>query len=281
VGSQGNGDGFIAVAVPEGQHVYYLMPKGIDLMRLEKEFSVKGGKKYSLKFYYTQGDTSKAKLSPFKRSDITGRKLASFVDLNQVSEPKRLADSQEKGTREVGAAKQEDVDKLAAKVNRLVDNEEKDKLRKFLDEHPQMVGYIKDPAYRLLLSGPPELRVGKIVKMLEKGFAKEIVVAKIQGVETPYKDFSMQELELLKELGLDSRVIAAMMEVSTQLKKDEKRRERQEAYLAEQRRLMRESQAAPSGGQGKGAGGAAGGVGDEVGRQVGKEVGKQVVDFFF
>jgi hypothetical protein len=279
-GVLGNGDGYQAVVLSPGKHsIAFGDPRSPGQQNQRQSFHVSGGQKYSLKYYQSASFAIKVNLSKFKKSDLEGRVFAGFSELSSEDEPAQAVAHKQKS--QPAPVSQENDKDLAERVNELVASGEKAELISFLNQHPDMVGYIKDPNYRLLLTGPEKLRVGKIVKMLEKGFGKEIVIAKIKGADSPYKDFSMQELELLKELGLGNSVIAAMMEVTNRLKRDQEERARQEAYLAEQRNLMRQSGTEGGGRASGGSNSFAGEMGKEVGKQVGKEMGKKALDYLF
>lgn len=115
-------------------------------------------------------------------------------------------------------------------------------LRQLAEEEPDSAYYINDATLRIALTGPKDMKVGDIRKLLKKGKSEVLVISLIGRVETPYKKFDMNEIELLQKMGLSDKVIAAMIDVTTKLLHDEKMKEHQERLLSEQRKIFKASQ---------------------------------------
>lgn len=155
----------------------------------------------------------------------------------------------------------------------------------FIEKYPDLADHIENPAYRLLYTGPRELRIGTIAKMLEHSFGEKVIVAKINGVKEPYRDFSFDELVTLKKLKFSDDIIAAMLNVTTELNKEQARIAREDALLEEQRKSTQETgqnqsymAAQPQSGQNNELINAAT---QEAGRALGREVVKELLDNLF
>mgnify|MGYP000347170986 CR=1 FL=1 len=110
-------------------------------------------------------------------------------------------------------------------------------LKEYTDKYPNVVYYIKDSSIRLTLTGEKGMKVGDIKKLLKDGKSELIIVSLIKRVKTPYKEFTLQEIETLQSMGLPDKIIATMIDITTELLKDAKRQKEQQFYLAEQKRI--------------------------------------------
>lgn len=66
----------------------------------------------------------------------------------------------------------------------------------------------------LLQIGPDSFNVAKIVDLKKKGHSSSILSAKIKATNERYKNFSMDEIGSLKSMGLDEKIIEAMITVT-------------------------------------------------------------------
>ncbi|MCD6258286.1 MAG: ankyrin repeat domain-containing protein [Helicobacteraceae bacterium] len=167
------------------------------------------------------------------------------------------------------------------KVTQLIEEEKFEDLKVYTDSNPNAVYYIPQPELRLMFTGPKGLKVGDIAKMVERKRSEKIIIAMIRGVKTPYKEFSIDEIEILVEMGLSDDIIVAMVEVSTELFKDAKRKAEQEHYLKEQAKIAKESQKTQVIYQGGVQQSSQGGVMDEVTQEVTKQGVKMLLDHLF
>ncbi|WP_345992945.1 hypothetical protein [Sulfurimonas sp. HSL-1716] len=166
----------------------------------------------SSKFAYANGDT-KPKMQPLAEEPIKKQNKADAV--NQPWQSAKL---------------QKDVDKLEA-------NKDYKGLKEYTDNHPQAVYYIKDEPLKLAMIGPKGLKVGDIREYLKNGKSELILLSMIKQQESPYKKFTLHEIDLLEKMGLTDKVIAAMIDVTTLLLHDEKIRKQQNYFLEEQKRI--------------------------------------------
>jgi hypothetical protein len=113
--------------------------------------------------------------------------------------------------------------------------------------------------------------VGDIINYKKKKISDVLLISKIKSSKTPYKQFSMEEILLLQEYNISDALIAAMIDVTTEIEKDMARDEKQRQYLEAQRAFMDQNQSAA---QATGPGST---VAGELGKQVGKEIGKEVM----
>ncbi|MDY0122284.1 MAG: hypothetical protein RBR54_10120 [Sulfurimonas sp.] len=89
---------------------------------------------------------------------------------------------------------------------------------------------------------------------------EKIILSLIKRVKVPYKEFTLKEIDLIIEMGLSPTIISTMIDVTTELLKDEERKKEQEFFLKEQAKISKQGQTsqviyqqAPSQGQGKDA----------------------------
>ncbi|ABW68747.1 hypothetical protein [Desulfosudis oleivorans] len=171
-----------------------------------------------------------------------------------------------------------------AHLNELIDSGNKDEFMAFIEQYPDLADHIENPAYRLLYTGPKELRIGTIAKMLEHGFGDKVIVAKINGVKEPYRDFSFDELVILKKLKFSDDIIAAMLNVTTELNREQARIAREDALLEEQRKGAQETgqnQSYIANQPQSDQNAFVNAVGQEAGRALGREAVKELLDRLF
>lgn len=143
-------------------------------------------------------------------------------------------------------------------------------LKTYVNEHPQASYYIPDYRVRLLFIGPENFQVGDLINYKKRKVSDLLLVAKIKSAKTPYKQFTMDEIGMLQEYDIDDTLIAAMIEVTTEIEKEMARDEKQQAFLTAQRDFA----------QTEAQGGIAGThttVTGDIGRQLGREVGNQLI----
>lgn len=99
---------------------------------------------------------------------------------------------------------------------------------------------------RLLLVGPPGLRVRDIKKMTDAKVGQTIVLARIRASKEPYKSFDGDELAMLKRFGISDDAVTAMIEVSSKLEdkqKEDGERKALRSELAALKKLIAEKKA--------------------------------------
>ncbi len=134
----------------------------------------------------------------------------------------------------------EHEDKLKKEVDTFLKNNDFEGLKKYTDENPDSVYYIFDDSIRLLFTGPAGMKVGDIRKLINDGKSEFLVVSLIKRVKVPYKEFTLDEIDLLIKMGLSEKIIATMIDVTTEILKDKEKREYQEFLLSEQKRMLEE-----------------------------------------
>jgi len=144
-------------------------------------------------------------------------------------------------------------------------------LKEYTDKNPNSVYYITDQKLRLALTGQKGMKVGDIRKLIKNGRSETIIIALIKRVKSPYKEFTLDEIDNLTSMGLSDNIVAAMIDVTTELLKDEKRNQQQEYFLAEQKRASTKTVTTSSYNQGSKSNPLANKVEDELVKQgVGK-----------
>tara|TARA_R110002073_G_scaffold108803_2_gene244506 strand:+ start:18116 stop:19252 length:1137 start_codon:yes stop_codon:yes gene_type:complete len=103
-------------------------------------------------------------------------------------------------------------------LRRLSEQEPKQKALAFHRENlnidPAYLVYLPD-RYDVWFSGPKEMPVHEVLR-LSRESDEVLLVSRIKAAGQPYKIFSSDEIDMLKEGGLSSSLIAAMIDVSAQ-----------------------------------------------------------------
>lgn len=161
-------------------------------------------------------------------------------------------------------------------------------LKKYIDTNPKSVYYIQDDILRLALTGPKNMKVGDVRKLLQNGRSEKIIISLIKQVSSPYKKFTLDEIDVLIKMGLSDNVISAMIDVTTQLLRDEKLRKQQEALIAEQQKIANQKQKVivkeriiEKRGTDSNGNPFVEAVGKEIGKELGKEIGRKILDSLF
>ena len=121
-------------------------------------------------------------------------------------------------------------------INTLIQKNDLQGLKEYTDKNPNSVYYITDNKLRLILTGPQGMKVGDIKKLIKKGRSETIITALIQRVKVPYKEFTLEEIDILSEMKLSDNIIASMINVTTELLKNEEKKKQQQFYLSEQKK---------------------------------------------
>lgn len=122
-------------------------------------------------------------------------------------------------------------------VSELIAKNDFQALKKYTDENPQAVYYITDESLRLMLTGPKGMKVGDVRKLIKSGKSEVLVISLIKRVKTPYKEFTLEEIELLQKMDLSDNIIAAMIDRTTHLLDNKELRKYQEHLLSEQKKI--------------------------------------------
>lgn len=145
-------------------------------------------------------------------------------------------------------------------------------LKTYVNQNPGASYYIPDYKLRLLFIGPEKFQVGDIINYKKKNMSDLLLAAKIKSVKAPYKQFTMDEIVMLQEYQISDTLIAAMIEVTTEIEKEMARDAKQQKFLDSQRDFaLKEPQAASPEKTMTG----------EIGREVGKQVIKGILDNIF
>lgn len=170
--------------------------------------------------------------------------------IESASDPKIISYLQQhaKKDRELYLKKQEEKvalkkekeykDRLKKDVENFLANNDFEGLKKYTDKNPGSVYYIYDNTIRLLLTGPAGMKVGDIRKLINDGKSELLVGSLIKRVKVPYKEFTLDEIDLLIKMGLSEKIISTMIDVTTEILKDKEKREYQEFLLSEQRKML-------------------------------------------
>jgi hypothetical protein len=116
-------------------------------------------------------------------------------------------------------------------------------LRSYVDDHPETLYDIKDARLQLLLVGPSELRVMDIVQMVKEKRKDAFIIAKINNTSSAYKNFTDNETTELNKMGVSDELVAAMINVTSEYNKEQRRLEEQKRVQAGQNSILEKQQA--------------------------------------
>ena len=112
---------------------------------------------------------------------------------------------------------------LAAQLKALETRNDMPGLKAFLNAHPEALPSIKDASLRLRLTGPAELRIVDIAQMARSRKKDALIIARINSSGGPYKKFSDAGIDELQKMSISDEVVAAMISITTQFEKEQKR----------------------------------------------------------
>lgn len=106
-------------------------------------------------------------------------------------------------------------EKLSEKLHALISSKHIKKFIDFINANEKANVFAKnDESLALLFVGPKGLSVGEVLSYKEENIGELVLAAKIKGQKKPYKDFSFDEIKILKKMGVTDRLLAAMLEVT-------------------------------------------------------------------
>merc|ERR1712065_59003 len=146
----------------------------------------------------------------------------------------------EKRLEEQRIAKEKKENELKNYISKLIVDGDFEVLKEYTDKNPNAVYYIRNKSLRLALTGPKGMKVGDVRKLIKEGNSEVLIISLIKRVESPYKVFTLDEIKTLQGMDLSDNVIAAMIDVTTQLLRDEKLKKQQEELIAKQERLAKQ-----------------------------------------
>ena len=112
--------------------------------------------------------------------------------------------------------------------------------RKFVGEYEDGLEFVPEK-HRLALTGPEGMRVHDIVVLRKKGVEDSLIGAKIDMGRGKYKDYSFEEMDALKKMGVPAVLIKAMLDSTARAKREEEELQKKKAMeeiLAEIQRVQ-------------------------------------------
>ena len=159
-------------------------------------------------------------------------------ELLQIQQKEKL----QKQARQEQEQKLAEIEKQKQQILLYIQEQNFEALKVYVEEHPNAANFIPQPELRLALTGPKDLKVGDIRKLVQKGMDEKIILSLIKRVKVPYKEFTLEEIDMIIDMGISSTVIATMIDVTTELLKDQERKKEQELFLKEQAKIAKDGQ---------------------------------------
>lgn len=167
----------------------------------------------------SQGRTEIAKLLIANGADVSARGEAGKTALEWAKERNQT----ETYNAIVEAQQHAIAGTFTTELNRLIANKDMQGLKTYLDAHPEALPFIKDAHLRLLYTGPSELRIIDVVQLVKNETKDALIIAQINGTAGPYKKFTVAEMAELKKMAISDEVVAAMIAITTEYNKEQKR----------------------------------------------------------
>lgn len=95
------------------------------------------------------------------------------------------------------------------------------------------------PKIALLFTGPKELLVIKVLHHKKKGLGDAILSSKIRSIKKPYKNFTLDEITILKKQGLSETLLAAMLDATSAYEDRVQRQKEQKDMIAKQEAIAK------------------------------------------
>ncbi|WP_345992824.1 ankyrin repeat domain-containing protein [Sulfurimonas sp. HSL-1716] len=131
-------------------------------------------------------------------------------------------------------------EKLRKNVNEYIAKNDLQGLKTYTDRHPNAVNFIPDDTLRLALTGPKGMKVGDIRKLIQSGKNEKLVISLINRTKTPYKEFTLKEIDILSKMGISDNIISAMIDITTKLQNDADMKEEQRKFLQAQKDIAKQ-----------------------------------------
>lgn len=133
------------------------------------------------------------------------------------------------------------TDHIKNKIEKFIFDNNLKGLKDYTEEYPNAVYFIPDTELRLLLTGPKDMKIGDIKKYIEKGGSEKIIISMIKRVQSPYKEFSFNEVDLLLKMNLSENIISTMIDVTTELLKNEKKIKEEQYFLEQHKKISNQN----------------------------------------
>ncbi len=229
VGSLGNGDGYLIVALDPGEHEFKWSATSFAGSVVEKKkFSISEAEKKTIKYSVT----SNILIIPYKNEHIANKTLGNYVS---VIDPV-LAKKREQKKQQLLRAEQSTPSIIQAydnipnesimqkninnKLISYIDSKDISGLSKYLASEPNAASM--DPLAQLLLSGPKELRVIDIKSLLVKGKNHSFISSMITSSGGPYKKFTVSDILLLEKIGIPDDIVTSMLDITREYNKNKR-----------------------------------------------------------
>lgn len=127
------------------------------------------------------------------------------------------------------------------KIVLYLDKKDIDGLLNYANGNDDVMAFAQNqPKIYLLFSGPKGLQVGKILQYKSKGLSDSILTSKIIANNKPYRNYSLDEISTMLELGLTDKLLSAMLDVTTAYEKENRQYKAQQDLIRSQERISKQ-----------------------------------------
>jgi len=129
---------------------------------------------------------------------------------------------------------------ILKKVQTFLKKKDVDGLMKYANENDDVMEFARNnPSIYLLFTGPKILPVGKILQYKKKGISDNVISSKIKSNNKPYRNYSLDEISTLIDLGMSDTLLQAMLDVTTAYEKENRQYQAQQKMIRQQQKLQR------------------------------------------
>lgn len=263
IGELGNGDAHIIVALDPGKYKLAITGDlGMSGEYKYKDITLGANEDKLIKYDMTNLWYNSYTMTDFDRSAIVNTKLSNFTHLispkavakkkeehklfQQTKESNSIKAYEEfqanypsskyaKEAKKFAQQKREAMQKNPKKrkevhdnIQKYLNNKDFNGLIAYLGSDPEIKEFVqKDSDAYLLLSGPKELTIVKILQYKKNGISEAILSSQIKSLNKPYNKYSLDEIMILMKYGLTEPLITTIIDVTTQVEKEAREEQRQ------------------------------------------------------
>lgn len=167
------------------------------------------------------------------------RFLAEYPNSKYAPTAKKLAQEKRAALKLNPQREKEILDKVMA----YLEAKDIDGLLNYANDNEDVMEFVQNqPKIYLLFSGPKGLQVGKILQYKSRGLSENVLRSKIIANNKPYRNYSLDEIQIMMELGLTDTLLTAMLDVTTAYEKENRQYKAQQDMIKSQERISKQNQ---------------------------------------
>lgn len=167
------------------------------------------------------------------------RFLAEYPNSKYAPTAKKRADEKRKSIRLDSKKEKEILDKVMVFLKR----KDIDGLLNYANDNEDVMEFVHNqPKIYILFSGPKGLQIGKILQYKSRGLSDRVLASKIITNNQPYRNYSLDEMQTMMELGLSDKLLMTILDVTADYEKENRQYSAQKEMIKSQERLAKQKQ---------------------------------------